>query len=459
MHPWLRFYLPMAMLVAAGFMLALWYMRPAPPSSIRMATGPADGAYAVFGARLQSFLAAQGVRVELVTTDGTLENLQLLSKRTGGVDLAIAQARVGTAERFPGVVSLASISREPLWIFARSPEPPRSAAWLRGRRLSVGLRGSGSGVMADDLLDIAGLTDSVERVYLGNAEAADALIAGEIDASLFVTVGYHDVLRRLLQDPDIHLASLDNALAFKRHFRDVSVITIPQGLLDLRSLLPREDIVTIAPLVGLVASDELHPALIVLLLRATQEIARDGNLFNEPGLFPAPTFDNFPISEDAARFFAEGPGLLDRWLPYWLSNLVQRTAILLLPLITLAFPFFRYGPTAFRWHMRRQVYRWYRELRRIERDVRADPSPDNRQARIAELDRLQDDIGSVSVPLAYAEHLYHLRMHVLFLRVLLDTQSVGGNADGTIADGPAGRARLKQLMARLGPAAGETQTK
>ncbi|MCZ6742498.1 MAG: hypothetical protein O7D27_10120, partial [Alphaproteobacteria bacterium] len=90
-----------------------------------------------------------------------------------------------------------------------------------------------------------------------------------------------------------------------------------------------------------------------------------------------------------------------------------------LPLLTLMIPLFRIAPPAYRWGIRRKVYRWYKELKRIEQDWQAKGAGSETATIVARLDTIQDQVGHVRIPLSYAEHLYHLRLHIGFVRQLV----------------------------------------
>jgi len=417
----LRFYLPLLLLAAIGFGVAIWYVRPAPPATLRMATGQPGGAYAAFGEQYRAYLASEGVTLELVETDGTAENLALLTDPDDGVDVAFIQAGVNIEGDTSDLVSLASVFREPLWIFVRESIPSEQLDAIAGRRVAVGAEGSGTRSLIERLLAMIGLDESkVDRVPLDGEAAAEALLAADVDFAAFVTAGRIELFRRMAEDPRVTLVNLEYARAIAQRLGDMSVTVIPAGLLDLDTILPLQDITTIAPLAGLVAHDELHPALVYLLLRAADDIHRPGDMFSRVDEFPQPNFVGFPLSPDARRYFDDGLGFLDRNLPYWASNLVKRLAILLIPLVTLLFPLLRFAPPAYSWQIRRRIYRWYADLRRIERRVRTDASAETRQVQLEALDRLQEAVGDLRVPLSHSEHLYHLRLHIRFVRELVE---------------------------------------
>src|SRR5215212_194827 len=70
---------------------ALIMLRTMPPRSIVMATGPQGGAYQEIGKRYQAILARAGVQLQLVSTDGALQNLALLRDLNSSVDIALIQ--------------------------------------------------------------------------------------------------------------------------------------------------------------------------------------------------------------------------------------------------------------------------------------------------------------------------------------------------------------------------------
>ncbi|NJO67578.1 MAG: ABC transporter substrate-binding protein, partial [Rhodospirillales bacterium] len=166
----LKVYAPLVLLVIAGFAVAAYFIRPAPPTSIRMATGSDGGAYAAFGEQYKAALAVDGIDVQLVPSEGSLANLQLLSREEDPVDVAFVQGGVGDRERYPHLVSLASLYPEPVWLFIRSAKAPSSTLDLNGLRMAIGADGSGSSVFAEGLLSTLGVSEeAVKRIAIGGA--------------------------------------------------------------------------------------------------------------------------------------------------------------------------------------------------------------------------------------------------------------------------------------------------
>jgi TRAP transporter TAXI family solute receptor len=414
-----------SLLVLAG---TWWFVDPAPPRQLVLATGAPDGAYHRYGERLRDILARDGITVTLVESSGSLDNLDRLRPDAAGrsapgrPDLAFVQSGVGTPASQPYLVGLASLYFEPLWVFVRGSAPQRLTE-LAGRRLAIGPAGSGTRDLALTLLAANGIGDGdaagTKLLPLSGSEAVSALNSDDIDALFRVSAmdgpGVHD----LLTAPDISLMSFERAGAYVRRFRFLSNLTLPAGVLDLATNLPDRDVTLLSPMASLVARDDLHPALVDLVLSAASEIFGPGGVFEEPGQFPSPRYVEFPLSPDAKRYFDSGLRFLHRYLPFSAATIVGQLLVLILPLIAIVIPLIRVGPPLYRWRIRHRIVRWYRDLRRIEHALVVASLDDDAAARrraSGDLDALQAQVAEISVPTGYADQLYHLRLHIGFVR-------------------------------------------
>ena len=80
---------PLVLLAVALLVAAFWWLDPTPPKRVVLATGPAQSAYDEFGKRYATLLAANGIDVVLLPSDGSSANLQLL--REGKADVGFVQ--------------------------------------------------------------------------------------------------------------------------------------------------------------------------------------------------------------------------------------------------------------------------------------------------------------------------------------------------------------------------------
>jgi TRAP-type uncharacterized transport system substrate-binding protein len=98
----------------------------------------------------QKILKRNGITLKVISTEGSLDNLNRLS--TGRVDIALAQSGVAPPGDTGDLISLGSVFYVPLTIFYRSPTPIERLSQLRGQRIAIGSPGSGTRVIALALL-------------------------------------------------------------------------------------------------------------------------------------------------------------------------------------------------------------------------------------------------------------------------------------------------------------------
>ncbi|MEM7170898.1 MAG: TAXI family TRAP transporter solute-binding subunit [Pseudomonadota bacterium] len=408
-----KVYLPIVFLVVAAFYVTFQFVEPPPPDTVRIAGGSSGGAYNSFASDYAAKLADEDVVLDIMETSGSVENLELLLK--GAADVAFVQGGVGVPEEMPALVGLASLYHEPLWIFAAKGDAPITRLDLTGKTVAIGGVGSGTHALAKEILETNGQIKDVNIEQFGGKKAAKALRNGEVDYALFVAGVRSPVVLELLADPQFELVGISRAEAYSRQLRHLSPIELPEGSLDLTLNIPSRDVRLLAPAATLVAREDLHPALVNLLMQAAEEVHEKGDVLTEPGHFPSDERVEFPLSDEAKRFHKSGPPFLQRYLPFWIANLIDRLWILVIPLLTILIPLMRVAPPIYRWRVRRKIYRWYRNLREIETQVRLADLGDDLGEQQTRLEALQVEVGQIDVPLAYSEYLYHLRLHIKFV--------------------------------------------
>jgi len=410
-----RIFGPATLLSLAAMIVTYHFVQPAPPQHIVLATGQEGGAYYLFGLHYQALLAREGIDVTVRPTSGSVENIQLL--QNGQADVAFVQGGTGTSVDAPSLRALASLYYEPVWILLRRHAAIERLSDLRGRRVAIDQEGSGTRAIALLLLADDGIAPKTANLLpLGGEEAVSALRAGRLDAAFFVISPRAPVMCDALAIPGVHLLSIKRAPAYALQHRFLSVLTLPEGAINLRSNVPPSDTMLLAPATTLVASEKFHPALVELILSIARRIHGEAGLFEQAGEFPARKFLDFPISDAAKRFFDSGPPFLQRYLPFWAADLIDRLKIILLPLITLVYPLFKLIPPTYDWRMRSRINRWYKDLQAIEDHIQTKEPNEDLSSEVAELDRLEANVGKLSVPLAYANPLYTLRSHIALLR-------------------------------------------
>ena len=414
---------PFIVLAFALLAVAYWVLDPTPPSRVVLATGPDQGAYAEFGKRYAQILKGYGITVELRSTQGAAENLKRLREPgAGGVDVAFVQGGADEAGRTENaddaeLVSLGSMFYEPVWLFYRTDSAQRllktgslsALTQLAGWKLNIGAPGSGVPNLMYRLLD-ANRIDLASLTLLreGQTPAVVALLAGESDALVFASAPESLLVQMLLQTPGIALFDFGQADAYSRRFAFLTPVTLPRGVVDLAGDVPPRDVRLVAPTATLVARKGTHPALIQLFVQAAQQIHGGAGWFQRKGDFPTSASTEEPLAKEAQRFYANGTPVLQRYLPFWLANLVERMWPVLVTIIAILIPLSRTLPPLYQFRIRSRIFRWYAQLREVENAIGQRPADD----LLKDLSAIDAKVENITVPLSYADELYSLRSHI-----------------------------------------------
>jgi TRAP transporter TAXI family solute receptor len=445
-YAWIFFWLVLTAAAFSVFWLMAKKMSPTPPRSIVMSTGNEDGAYHQFGLKYQSLLKQHGISLQLRSSSGSVENLARLNE--GKVDVGLVQGGLGPmasaahtraanlaapADDEEALAtplrSLATIAHEAVWIFSREIKLSAGLGALKGKRVAVGVAGSGNQAIALELLGSYGLLGAdqaplagTELLTVGGLSAAQMLLNKQVDAFILVASVQAPAVQKLLASDDLRLASLLHAEGLARRLPYFQTVTLKRGSVNPQLDRPAEDISLLATSTNLVVQENLHPALAFLLLEAARQVHRMPTLLARPGEFPSPLGTDFPLAEESSRYFKNGRPFLQTYLPFWLANLVQRMALLILPLLALMLPLLRLLPWLRTWRQSRRLFRHYGELKFLEQELLT------RQLSVAErgqaqerLGRIEQDIRKTRFPLDFSDRVYTLRQHVELVRSKLAT--------------------------------------
>jgi hypothetical protein len=398
--------------------VAYWWLDPNPPKKVTLATGPAQSAYDEFGKRYQQALKRYNIEVVLVPSEGSPSNLKLL--RAGKADLGFVQGGAGerNANEESGIVSLGSLFVEPVWLFYRSDAVKgipggdlTSLTQLQDLRVNIGGRGSGTPFLMRRLLEANKLDPAqLKLTRLEQTAATVAFLNGELDAIVFASAPESLMVQMLLQTPGVKLMDFSQSEAYSRRFTFLTPVVLPRGVADLSKDLPPQDVHLVATTTALLAREGTHPALLQLFAQAARDLHGPAGWFNKAGSFPNIEHSEYPVSREAERAIRNGQPFLQRWLPFWLSNLVERMWLALGIILAVMLPLTRIVPPLYQFRIRSRVFRWYGQLRDIENRLHTQPEDAGAVAR--ELDVLDQKVGRISVPLSYADELYALRNNI-----------------------------------------------
>ena len=413
--------------IAVGVAAKLW--RPLPTRSVTMAMGLPGGAYRGFTEQYREILARNGVKLELRESAGALDNLALLQDPESRVGAAFVPAGSAPAAAAEGLVSLGTVFYEPIWFFCRCEVPPAS---LRGLRMSVGPVGSSSREIALALFRVNGIDPAeVDLVDLDPMQSAQALVAGDLDIAFVVLAWEAPVIGQLLRSPGVRAMSFPRADAYVALYPYLTRLRLPMGVADLAANRPPEDVTLIAAKASLAVRKDLHPALQYLLIQAAVEVHGRPGIFQAAGQFPAAEEIELPLSPEARSYYQRGPPLLQRYLPFWVAEIVHSLLLALIPLVGILYPLWSGLPRLYEWQMRRRVYRLYGELKWIERELHETPDAERRRALMRQLDNLEERVFRMRMPNAYTGLGYTFRVHIQTLRTSrIKEPPAGGGAGG-----------------------------
>jgi TRAP transporter TAXI family solute receptor len=416
---------PFIVLAVSLLVLAYWWLDPNPPKRVVLATGPAQSAYEEFGKRYAKILAKDRIDVVLLPSEGSAANLQLL--RDGKADLGFVQGGTGDA----GVAadgqleSLGSLFLEPVWLFYREEAARKvtsagadailsTLTQLQGLRVNVGTPGSGVPNLMTKLLESNRIDSSTLKIsQLEQTPATMALLAGELDAIVFASAPESLMVQMLLQTPGVKLMNFTQNEAYAKRFAFLSTARLPQGVVDLANNIPPEDIHLVAPTTSLVTRNTTHPALVQLFAQAGNVIHGPAGWFKAAREFPNRDNSELPISKEAERAIKNDAPLLQRYLPFWVANLVERMWLVMGIIIAILLPLSRIVPPLYEFRVRSRIFRWYGQLRNIEN--RAEETQDTGPL-LEELNDMESHAGKISVPLSYTDELYALRNNIQLVR-------------------------------------------
>ena len=400
----------MALVIGASW-IALEYFVPSPPFRVTIATGRKGTTFDYFAERYRARFARAGVELNLRETAGALENLKLLQNPNSDVQIASSAGGLSNSSQAPDLRSMGLIYNVPFWIFYPSRQSLESLTQLKGKRIAVGPEGSGSRYIAERVLSRANI-DSKTAILLplaGDA-AVEALNKGAADAALLVGGSDAPSVENLLNNPRVRLMNFSSADAFMRVFPDLVRLVLPKGVVQLDPPNPPDDITLVGTTAKVLIRDDLHPAIVQLLAQVLKEEHSGPGLFQRSGEFPSINDPEYAMSSVAIEYYRNGPSLLTKLLPLWMTPYVQRIIAFLVATLAIFFPAFGFAPRLYGWFIRQRFRQLYQRLRAIENALQAKLTPAKAEALQAELADI--DRATMTVPTRHSDLYFMLRYHL-----------------------------------------------
>ncbi len=406
-----------------------------PKSVIVITTGPQGSQFQRDALQYAAILKRSGVKLKILTSQGSLENLQRLSNPHMQVDVGFVQGVLPEDHPTQGLVSLGSVRYQPLLIFYRSVRAYHLLSEFQGQRLVIGPEGSGAHVLAMRLLQLNGISRTSGTTLLDDDSTAASreLLAGKVDAVFFMGDSASlAVTHQLLHDTHIRLFSFAQGDAYARKEVFLNKLILPRGGLDFGKDIPDQDITLIGPTVELIARENFSPALSDLLLETARQVHRKPTLLQHRDEFPSPLQQEFPVSDSAQRYYKTGKTFLYRFMPFQLAVLIDRLLFFAVPLLVILIPGLRIMPSIYQWRIRSRLLRWYGELLSLEKDVSVLNMANSHPDLLQRLNHIEAAVSRLKVPVSFADQFYVLRQHIDYVRDKLTTSTPTQEAHGNL---------------------------
>ena len=405
------------LLAALGWALVI-VLKPAIQRTIVITTGADNGIYRGFADRYAPLLKREGITLDIRSSSGSNENYQRLNNPDSEYEVGFIQSGTTNPSDTDHLQTIAAVSYEPIWVFYRGDTDINRLAQLRGKRIAIGVPGSGLLTVSRVLLTHSGInSDNTTLLEMDATKAYQGLESGQLDAAFFI--GRPDApMQQTLLNSDLKLMSFAQADALVQKFPSLSKITFPRASTSIVKDLPQTDVTLLAATALLVSKDTLHPALAYLLLEAANSVHGSEDYFTPHGTFPNLNSAEFPISDESVRYFKSGRPFLQRYLPFWLASFIERRLLILLPFMALLLGLLQALPRMVEARMKNRLVVWYREIKSLEDEIW-----ENRQPTAAQVAQWRDEIeeidahaSQIRIPQRYFQDVYALKQAIRVVR-------------------------------------------
>ncbi|HWJ73790.1 MAG TPA: TAXI family TRAP transporter solute-binding subunit [Kaistia sp.] len=409
-----RYYWPLAAVVTLAAVIAFIYVQPFPRQETVLAVGQRGSMSEQLGEAFKASFEREGLPFSIDRRMGLDEVEKDLRDPASRVNASFVVSGAGSPADYPGLVSLGNVAIAPLWLFYRGDtlNVDDPFQYFSDKQIAVGAPGTVTRKLFTTLMELnnPNTGDKANFLKLPSEAAADALLAGTIDAQ-FVVDGYGSpIVQKLLHSPDIKLVNFPLVDAYVRQLPFLQKVTVPRGAIDIGDVRPESDIAMLASSVNLLVESDVHPTVQWAFLLAAREInLTSANFFPSIGALPQYKDRGFPLSEVAARFYTTGVPALFRSLPFRLAAILENVWVILFAVFLLVLPILKrilgyrgFASQKFLW-----LHFW--ELRYLEDELKASRTADEVSVALSSLRHLDDAAATTWVDQDQMRHYFNLR--------------------------------------------------
>ena len=146
------------------------------------------------------------------SSQGSFDNLHALKDPSSDVQAGIVQGGLANSIDAPNLFSMGRLLTEPVWIFYRGPDKLDHITQLKGKRILIGPKGSGTTFLALKLLEANGVTaENSTLIPMELPAYLEAFERGSADAGFLVLGAEARTVQRLLHQPGTSLMNMAQA--------------------------------------------------------------------------------------------------------------------------------------------------------------------------------------------------------------------------------------------------------
>lgn len=386
-----RYSIPLAVILVIAMAI---YVRPFPPINTFIASGQVGSSYTVLAQEFKKAFTKNGLELEIANSAGLDQGLKYLSDEKSPINASFVSAGTAKKEDYPNLVSLGSVQLSPIWLFYRGKEITTDDpfSYFSKSRIATGVRGSVTNLLFHRFMEInnPGLGRRPNFQEIANADAAERLINGQLDAALIVDGFEAETIQKLLSHPEIHIYSFTLADAYLKKLPMLEKVVIPRGSIDINNVYPGQDITLLASNINLLVEKNVHPAVQWAFLMAAREInlSRD-TFFYTAGHFPGYLDKTFPLSPTAERYYSKGIPEVFSFFPLWLATLVDYVWVFVLTLVLVVLPLIKNIIGIRTFNSKKFLWDLFSLLRHLEEDISKSLTIDKAEKLLIEITELE----------------------------------------------------------------------
>jgi TRAP transporter TAXI family solute receptor len=294
----------LSVLGAVGFGVKAWQERLRVYELV-LASGGKTGEYYAFSQAYAEVVNQNhtNIQVEVIETEGSAQNMSLLSDDTAQLALVQSDTPVERPVR-----AIARLFPEMFHLLVRKDANIQTVADLRDRQIALMPEGSGSYALFWPLSQHYGLQpDDFTARPMSPDQAYERLLTKDVDALFRVMTLGNPSMKQVLQDDDIELLEIDQVDALRLSLPYLEAQTIPKGTYDGGKPLPAQDLSVVGVNAVLVIHEGL-PADVANALTSTLYTYRNELVSRYPraALITLPVSGNnlgLPLHPGAQSFY------------------------------------------------------------------------------------------------------------------------------------------------------------